>query len=92
MKTVPTSHVRLRGPLKALAGADREATTTRFLAAARTDADAFRGLIEMVNCTALPQEVLARPAVARAVEAADDGPPQPFPGPDREQLLRLLAA
>ena len=67
-------------------------TTTRFLAAARTDADAFRGLIEMVNCTALPQEVLARPAVARAVEAADDGPPQPFPGPDREQLLRLLAA
>lgn len=66
--------------------------TTRFLAAARTDPDAFRALMEVVNCTALPQEVLARPAVARAVAAAGDDPPQPFPGPDRAELLRLLAA
>ena len=51
----------------------------------------FRALIETVQCTALPQEVLARPAVARAVEASD-GPLRPFPGPDRAQLLRLLAA
>jgi hypothetical protein len=67
-------------------------TTTRFLAAARTDPDAFRGLMETIQCVALPQEVLARPAVARAVAAADDGPLPPFPGPDRAQLLRLLAA
>jgi 2-polyprenyl-6-methoxyphenol hydroxylase-like FAD-dependent oxidoreductase len=65
---------------------------TRFLAASRTDADVFRSLIEMVQCTALPQEVLARPAVAWAVEAAGDDPLPPFPGPDRAQLLRLLAA
>jgi 2-polyprenyl-6-methoxyphenol hydroxylase-like FAD-dependent oxidoreductase len=66
--------------------------TTRFLAAARTDPDAFRGLIETIQCVALPQEVLARPAVARAVAAVGDGPLPPFPGPDRAQLLRLLAA
>jgi 2-polyprenyl-6-methoxyphenol hydroxylase-like FAD-dependent oxidoreductase len=65
--------------------------TVRFLTASRTDPDAFRALIETVNCVATPQEVLARPAVARAVEAVGDGPP-PFPGPDRAALLRLLAA
>jgi flavin-dependent dehydrogenase len=67
-------------------------TMIRFLSAARTDADAFRALVETVNCLATPQDVLARPAVARAVEAAGDGPLQPFPGPDRAELLRLLAA
>jgi 2-polyprenyl-6-methoxyphenol hydroxylase-like FAD-dependent oxidoreductase len=66
-------------------------TTTRFLAASRTDPDAFRALVETVQCTALPQEVLARPAVARAVEAVGDAPLPPFPGPDRAELLRLLA-
>jgi 2-polyprenyl-6-methoxyphenol hydroxylase-like FAD-dependent oxidoreductase len=67
-------------------------TTARFLAAAGTDADAFRAFIETVQCLALPQEVLARPAVARAVAAVGDDPPPPFPGPDRAALLRLLAA
>jgi len=67
-------------------------TMARFLTAARTDPDAFRALIETVNCVATPQEVLARPAVARAVAAVGDGPLQPFPGPDRAELLRLLAA
>jgi 2-polyprenyl-6-methoxyphenol hydroxylase-like FAD-dependent oxidoreductase len=65
-------------------------TTARFLAAARTDADALRALLETVQCLALPHEVLARPAVARAL-AAVDGPPPPLPGPDRAELLRLLA-
>jgi 2-polyprenyl-6-methoxyphenol hydroxylase-like FAD-dependent oxidoreductase len=63
----------------------------RFLAAARTDADAFRGLVETVQCTALPQDVLARPEIARAVERRGDDPVPP-PGPDRPALLRLLAA
>jgi 2-polyprenyl-6-methoxyphenol hydroxylase-like FAD-dependent oxidoreductase len=65
-------------------------TTARFLAAARTDADALRAFLETVQCLALPHEVLARPAVARAL-AAVDGPPPPLPGPDRAELLRLLA-
>ena len=65
---------------------------TRFLAASRTDPDVFRGLIETVQCTALPQEVLARPAIARRVAAVGDEPLPPWPGPDRAQLLRLLAA
>ena len=49
-------------------------------------------LIETVQCTALPQEVLARPAIARRVAAVGDEPLPPWPGPDRAQLLRLLAA
>jgi 2-polyprenyl-6-methoxyphenol hydroxylase-like FAD-dependent oxidoreductase len=67
-------------------------TTARFLAAARTDPDVLRALIETLQCMALPHEVLARPAVARAVAAVGDAPLPPFPGPDRPELLRLLAA
>jgi 2-polyprenyl-6-methoxyphenol hydroxylase-like FAD-dependent oxidoreductase len=67
---------------------------TRLLAAAGTDADAYRGLIETVVCTALPQEVVRRPAVAAAMDRLPDplGPPPRVPGPDRAQLLELLAA
>lgn len=64
----------------------------RFLTAARTDADVFRALIETVQCTALPHEVLARPAIAERVARLGDGPLPPWPGPNREELLRLLAA
>jgi 2-polyprenyl-6-methoxyphenol hydroxylase-like FAD-dependent oxidoreductase len=67
-------------------------TTTRFLAAARTDPDVFRGLIETIQCTALPQDVLARPVIAQRMEQLGDDPLPPPPGPDRQQLLRLLAA
>ena len=67
-------------------------TTTRFLAAARTDPDVFRGLIETVQCTALPQEVLARPVIAQRMAQLGDDPLAPLPGPDRQQLLHLLAA
>ena len=66
-------------------------TTTRFLAAARTDPDVFRGLIETVQCTALPQEVLARPVVVQRMAQLGDDPLPPPPGPDRQQLLELLA-
>ena len=65
--------------------------TTRFLAAARTDPDVFRGLIETVQCTALPQEVLARPVVVQRMAQLGDDPLPPPPGPDRQQLLELLA-
>ena len=52
----------------------------------------FRGLIETVQCTALPQEVLARPVIAQRMPQLGDDPLPPWPGPDRAQLLRLLAA
>ncbi len=67
-------------------------TVIRFAAAARTDPDVFRGLIETVQCTALPQEVLARPVIAQRMAQLGDDPLPPPPGPDRQQLLRLLAA
>lgn len=63
----------------------------RFQAAAAVDLDIFRNLIETVGCTALPREVLTRPAVQQAMERADPAPP-PIPGPDRDTLLQLLAA
>ena len=66
--------------------------TTRFAAAARTDPDVFRGLVETIQCTALPQEVLARPVIAQRMAQLGDDPLPPPPGPDRQQLLRLLAA
>jgi hypothetical protein len=66
--------------------------TTSLLAAAAVDPDAFRGVLEIVLCTAQPPEVFARPAVRAAVERhTGDVPPAP-PGPDRARLLELLAA
>jgi 2-polyprenyl-6-methoxyphenol hydroxylase-like FAD-dependent oxidoreductase len=60
--------------------------------AMRHDADVFRGFMDITSCLALPQEVLARPGLAERVSelAAAHDPPPP-PGPDREQLLALLA-
>ena len=59
--------------------------------ASAVDADAFRGLLDIILCLAQPEEVMARPAVAAAVRAAAGVTPQPFPGPDRAQLLALIA-
>jgi hypothetical protein len=65
----------------------------RFLTAASHDADVYRALLQTVLCTALPQEVLARPDIAARVDALGDGPPlSRFPGPDRAGLLDLVAA
>ena len=61
-------------------------------AAAARDPDAFRGLLETVLCTALPEEVTARPSVQRAMAAYASEPVPQTPGPDRAQLLELLAA
>jgi hypothetical protein len=60
--------------------------------AAGYDAEAFRALIETVVCIALPQEVLARPAIAETIARYEAAEAPPAPGPNREQLLRLLAA
>jgi len=60
--------------------------------AAGQDPDLFRALLDIIGCLALPTEVLARPGLAeRALRLAADQPPATVPGPDREQLLRLLA-
>jgi 2-polyprenyl-6-methoxyphenol hydroxylase-like FAD-dependent oxidoreductase len=59
--------------------------------AAPFDADVFRGLIETLGCLALPQEVFARPGLWDKVEAAAPAEPFAIPGPNREQLLALLA-
>ncbi|MGQ0719107.1 MAG: FAD-dependent oxidoreductase [Pseudonocardiales bacterium] len=64
----------------------------RFMTAAGYDADVFRGLIETVLCMALPQEVLERPVIKDKIDELGKGAPMRIPGPDREQLLRLLSA
>ena len=63
--------------------------TARLLPAAACDPDAFRGLIDTISCLALPEQVLARPAVKTAVHREHRTPPA-APGPDRDQLLHLL--
>jgi flavin-dependent dehydrogenase len=65
---------------------------TALAAAAARDPDAFRAALETVLCTALPEEVLARPAVHRAIATYGSEPSPPTPGPDRAALLGLLAA
>jgi hypothetical protein len=67
----------------------RRGMLSRLAAAAAVDPDAYRGLVETAVCTALPQEVLDRPAVAAAVARRARTPP-PVPGPDRAELLKLL--
>lgn len=62
------------------------------MAAAGQDANVLRGLLEIVTCLALPEEVLQRPRIRKRIEAMDPVPPPPAPGPDRQQLLRLLGS
>lgn len=60
--------------------------------AAMHDPEAFRGFVEAVACLATPQEVLARPGMRERTEPWATTTPGPPPGPDRAQLLQLLAA
>ena len=62
----------------------------RLLSAAMQDPVLFRAFLETVTCLALPEEVLARPAIAEAVDRLGAEPPPPLPGPDRARLLDLL--
>lgn len=92
---VATDRIRIAEMTAAREGTEPPApdpATRSLLAAAAVDPDAFRGVLEIVLCTAQPPEVFARPAVRAAVERhAGDVPPAP-PGPDRARLLELLAA
>jgi 2-polyprenyl-6-methoxyphenol hydroxylase-like FAD-dependent oxidoreductase len=61
-------------------------------AAMGRDADIFRAGMEIMGCLTLPQEVFARPGVAERVLAlASEQNGVLRPGPDREQLLQLVA-
>ena len=61
-------------------------------AAVTHDADLFRAFIDTRSCYATLREVLARPGVAaRILEVGAHHEATPAPGPDREQLLALLA-
>ena len=59
--------------------------------AAAFDPDVFRAMVETVGCLALPQEVFARPGLWDKVVAAAPDEPMVMPGPNREELLALLA-
>jgi hypothetical protein len=61
-------------------------------AAAMHDADLFRALVETATCTAHVDEVLARPLVRERLAAIGPVEPLRIPGPDRAQLLELVAA
>jgi flavin-dependent dehydrogenase len=54
------------------------------------DAEVLRGLIEMVTCLALPQEVFARAGFMERVAAYIGEPAMTMPGPSRTQLLELI--
>jgi 2-polyprenyl-6-methoxyphenol hydroxylase-like FAD-dependent oxidoreductase len=71
-----------------------DAAMAKLIAAAGGDPDAFRGLLDIFLCTALPQEVFARPGMTDRIEkaCAEAPPPRRPAGPDRAQLLALLAA
>ncbi len=63
----------------------------KVFAALPYDADVFRGMLETILCLAFPQEVLARPGFMERVDAHQDKQPSGAPGPDRKELLALLA-
>jgi 2-polyprenyl-6-methoxyphenol hydroxylase-like FAD-dependent oxidoreductase len=70
----------------------RDSMTARLFAASAVDPDAFRAMIEIITCTALPREVLTRPGMVETIDkACADLPPFPPRGPDRNGLLELLA-
>src|SRR5215468_8544576 len=64
--------------------------TAQLIAAAGSDADAFRALIETVECLALPQDVFQRPGMIEKLERYAGEQAAAAPGPDRKQLLSLL--
>jgi len=69
-----------------------DSSRAHFEAVARADPDVFRAMLEIVNCLATPEDVLSRPAVRARLGAVTPAALGPVPGPDRDELLRLLAA
>lgn len=71
-----------------------DSPTARLAVAARSDPEAFRGLLEIFLCTALPVDVLARPGMADRIEEAGAGAQQHRASgtADRTQLLAALTS
>jgi 2-polyprenyl-6-methoxyphenol hydroxylase-like FAD-dependent oxidoreductase len=53
--------------------------------------DVFRAMLELRTCLALPEEVMARPGFLELLGTFADAPVMTPPGPDRRQLLELVA-
>jgi flavin-dependent dehydrogenase len=62
---------------------------SRLLRTAGHEANAFRAMIELVGCLTLPADVFARPGLVDGLDEPGELPS--FPGPDRQELLKLLA-
>jgi hypothetical protein len=48
-------------------------------------------MVEMMTCLDTPDAVLARPGMRERIARLGEGEPFQLPGPDREQLLKLIA-
>jgi 2-polyprenyl-6-methoxyphenol hydroxylase-like FAD-dependent oxidoreductase len=60
--------------------------------AMQADADLFRAFAEINAMITPPRQVMARPGlIDRILDIARGRPPEPPPGPSRDQVLRLLA-
>jgi flavin-dependent dehydrogenase len=64
---------------------------TRFEVASMKDPELFRARIETMTCLDVPARVFARPGLMERIDELGDGDPIRLPGPDRQQLLALLA-
>jgi hypothetical protein len=63
----------------------------RFPLAMAYDADVFRAFLEVVSVQTLPSAVMARPGMIERIMAAAERGPLLIPGPNREELLDLVA-
>ena len=71
--------------------ADRAAAVRALLPlAASRDPDIFRVFLTQRACIGEPDALQELQVAERILELTSDGPPPPFPGPDREGLLALL--
>jgi 2-polyprenyl-6-methoxyphenol hydroxylase-like FAD-dependent oxidoreductase len=62
-----------------------------FATAAMEDPEVFRAFLQVLMCLALPAEVLSQPRIADAVARRRGETPESPPGPDRQDLMALLA-
>jgi len=97
--TIATDRARLaeigawrRGEVPAAPEDEEAAIRARLPLAAMRDATAYRALAEMIACLALPNEIFSRDEVVEAiVETTEPAERLPLAGPDRAELLELLA-
>jgi 2-polyprenyl-6-methoxyphenol hydroxylase-like FAD-dependent oxidoreductase len=66
-------------------------TFTRLVVAAGKDGEMFRAMLEVMTGLSPTAEVLARPTVMAKLSELGAGEPGRLPGPDRAQLLELIA-